>query len=53
MIPSPFPAILRIVSVYQGKYQLTEKKEKNTDRTKNKLNAPHVRYNVKTLHPNN
>ena len=26
-----------------------ERKKKNTDRTETKLNAPHVRYNVKIL----
>ena len=28
MIPSPFPAILQIVSVYQGKYQKKKKIKK-------------------------
>ena len=35
MIPSPFPAILQIVSVYQGKYQKKKKikkKKKNKER---------------------
>ena len=57
MIPSPFPAILQIVSVYQGKYQKKKKikkkkrikKGKNTDRTQTKLIAPLTRYNVKLL----
>ena len=34
------------------KKQQERKKEKNTDRTQTKLNAPHVMYNVKIL-PNN
>ena len=52
---SPFPAILWIVSVCQGKCRLKEKKEwkkerkKNTDKTQTKLNAAYVRYNVKIL----
>ena len=33
MIPFPFPAILQIVSVYQGKYQKEKKiKKKNKER---------------------
>ena len=55
MVPSPFPATLWIVSVCQRKYreknrkEMKERKKKNTDRTQTKLNAPHVRYNVKIL----
>ena len=52
MIPSPFPAILRIVSGYQGKYlqkKKEERKTKNADKTQTKLNAIHFWYNVKTL----
>ena len=54
MIPSPIPAILWIVGVWQGKYQQKEKKkrrkkEKNTGKTQTKLNAPHVRSCKNTI----
>ena len=52
MIPSPFPAIMWIVSVCQENTDRTRKKrskKKNMDTTQTKLNAPHVRYNVKIL----
>ena len=49
-----FPATFWIVSVCQGKYRKKKKKrrkkeKKNTDRTQTKLNAPHIRHNVKIL----
>ena len=55
MIPSLFPAILWIVSVCEERYgqqknkRRKKERKKNTDRTQTKLNAPHVKYNVKTL----
>ena len=54
-IPSHFPVITRIVSVCQKKNadrkgkKEERKKGQNTDRIQAKLNAPHVRYNVKIL----
>ena len=51
-IPSPFPSYESLVSVKAntpiGK-EKKNKKEKNTDRTQTKLNAPHLIYNVKIL----
>ena len=55
MIPSPFPAICELlVSAKENtdrkiKKKKSERKMKNTHRTQSKLNAPHVRYNVKIL----
>ena len=55
MIPSLFPAILCIVSICEERYgqkknkRRKKERKKNTDRTQTKLNAPHAKYNVKTL----
>ena len=51
MIPSPFLAILQpLVSIKENTAEKKEeRKKKNTDGTQTKLNAPHVRCNVKTL----
>ena len=53
---SPFPVILWIISVCLKKNtdrkknnNKEERKKKNTDRTQTKLNAPHIKYNVKIL----
>ena len=57
IIPSPASSYESLVSVKEDtnrkrKKKKEIKKEKNTDRTQTKLNAPHVMYNVKIL-PNN
>ena len=56
----PFPSLISSESLVSGKENTgrkrkkverkkERKKKKNTDRTQTKLNAPHVRYNVKVL----
>ena len=49
IIPSPIPSYELLVSVKENTDIRREKnkKEQNTDKTKNKLNTPHIMYNVK------
>ena len=49
IIPSPVPSYESLVSVKENTDRKRKNKEKNTDRTQTKLNAPHVMYNVKIL----
>ena len=54
MIPSPIHAICEsLVSVKENTKKKWKKKEerkkKNRDTTQTKLNAPHIRYNIKIL----
>ena len=49
IIPSPIPSYELLVSVKENTDIRREKnkKEQNMDKTKNKLNTPHIMYNVK------
>ena len=49
IIPSPIPSYELLVSVKENTDRRREKrkKEQNADKTKNKLNTPHIMYNVK------
>ena len=49
IIPSTVPSYESLVSVKENTDRKRKNKEKNTDRTQTKLNAPHVMYNVKIL----
>ena len=44
-----YQSLVSIKENTDRKRKKEERKKKNTDRTQTKLNAPHVRYNVKTL----